>query len=411
MHFPALLSAALFPFPPPSSQLPILYFGANATGPENAAQLAFDVHTGTELAGWGWQQNSTASDFRHGEASLASAAAALAAAHAGSSPRRFVYRHMQMAWTLFDVTRAADAGTNRSLFLRNHDNAADAAECRQTVPGNGTSPLLAWGPGTVPGLAESFWVNNVTAEVAREPFVDAVFFDETDWSACGYDFAKVGCANISDSFRVADLRAKLPSLRGTADALAAAGKLAIFSAKNLLESAWEGLPANASRPCVISHDEYARALDGAAYIRFEEFWMGQGRDTDAATIANALLLGARGVGLIARGSADSAGACASSSTCASAAYHTAGLAYSLAAFLVARTSPYSYFGYSSGWYSDCWCWHSEFDSAASCGAPTAPAQRTSAFTWTRAYERCDVEVDTSRSHGAWTTRQLSAVAS
>ena len=60
----------------------------------------------------------------------------------------------------------------------------------------------------------------------------------------------------------------------TADALGAAGKWPIFSSKNLLAAAWEGLPAAAPRPCVIPHDAFFEALAGADYARFYEFFMG-----------------------------------------------------------------------------------------------------------------------------------------
>jgi len=226
-----------------------------------------------------------------------------------------------------------------------------------------------------------------------------VFFDETDWSACGYSFAKDGCGNISDAFRARDLAAKLPALRATADALNAADKWPIFSSKNLLTAAWDGLPATAKRPCVVPHDAYAAALAGADWGRFYEFWMGQGADLDAATIQNVLLEGAAGVGFVARAGADAAAQC--EGTCVEGSVGKASLSYALAAFLVARTAPRSFFGVSSGWYSECWCWHNEYDAVAACGAPLAAATRTGPHAWTRAYEHCAVSVNTSAAEGAW----------
>ena len=387
-------TAPPFPPPPPSLTVPVLFFGANGTGPVDSAQY-LALASNASLAGYGWQNNAAPSNYTHGEANLLRAASALCAA-APSLPV-FVYRHFQMAWRLFDVQRAADdSPALAGLFLRDGDNAPGAPQCRQPIPGGGTAPLYAF----VNASAGAFWVQRVVAELAAEPpCVKAAFFDETDWSACGYSFAKDGCASISDAFRERDLLAKLPAIRGTADALVAAGKWPIFSSKNLLAAAWAGLPADAKRPCVIPHDAYFAALRGVGYARFYEFWMGQGPVLDAATIANALLEGAQGVGLVARAGAGADAQC--SAVCEQGSVARSALPYALAAFLVARTSPFSYFGVSAGWYSPCWCWHAAFDEAGKCGAPLAPAARTSAYTWTRAYERCAVAVNTSAGTGSY----------
>lgn len=387
-------AAAAVPFPPPAVTRPWLYFGANETGPTDSP-LYLALAANSSLAGFGWQNNAAPAQYQHGEANLLAAARALAAA-APALPV-FVYRHFQMCWGLFDIQRAADADpAAHGMFLRDDDNAPGAVECRQGTPGGGTSPLFAF----VNASAGAFWVDSVVAEVAGEAAVSAVFFDETDWSACGYSFAKDGCANISDAFRARDLAAKLPALRGTADALLAAGKVPIFSSKNLLAAAWVGLPATAPRPCVVPHDGYAAALASVSWFRFYEFWMGEGADLDAATIQNVLLEGAAGnVGFIARTGADAAAQCAA--TCTGGSVGKASLSYALAAFLVARTSPYSYFGVSAGWYSPCWCWHAEFDAVAACGAPAAAAVRVGPHAWTRAYERCAVKVNTSDATGSY----------
>ena len=381
------------PFPPPNpSHFAALYFGANETGPADSAQFLQLAARG-QLAGYGWQANGAPSNFSHGEANLLAAAAALHAA-APSLPV-FVYRHFQMCWRYFDVQRAAaDDPALQGMFLRDDDNSEGSPQCRQGVPGGGTAPLFAF----LNTSAGAWWVANVVAELAAEPATSAVFFDETTWSACGYNFGKDGCANISDAFRAADLAAKLPALRATADALAAARKWPIFSSQNVLAAAWEGLPADAPRPCVVPHDAYAAALEGADYGRFYEFWMGNGKNIDAAYIANVVLEGARGVGFVARASADAGAQCPAA--CDLSPYHPVDLNYALAAFMVARTSPWSYFGVSGGWSSGCWCWHAQYDEAAKCGAPLAPAVRTSPYSWTREYQRCSVAVNTSDGTGA-----------
>ena len=69
------------------------------------------------------------------------------------------------------------------------------------------------------------------------------------------------------------------------------------------------------------------------------------------------------------------------------------LAYALAAFLIVQ-SPYSYFGYSSGWYDADWHWHAgEYEAAY--GSPLAPAVRQGTYSWTRNFTRCDVAIDVS----------------
>ena len=430
----AAAAAAAAPFPAPNLTRPWLFFGANETGAIDSP-LYLRLAANSSLAGYGWQNNAAPAAYVHGEANLLTAARALAAV-APSLPV-FVYRHFQMAWRLFDVTRAADDDPRaRGMFLRDNDNAPGAAECRQSIPGGGTSPLLVFDGSS----AGAFWVDRVIGEVAAEPGVAAVFMDETDWSACGYSFAKDGCANISDAFRARDLAAKLPAIRGTADALLAARKWPIFSSKNLLAAAWQGLPAGAPRPCVVPHDAYAAALAGVSYGRFYEFWMGQGsvwtrrrsrtscwrarRATSASSRARAptRLHSARGPLAQRAPSARRASPTRSPPSSSRAprptrtlcvlttAAHTDKLRRaasphvhpprSLAALLASLSQ-----GVSAGWYSPCWCWHAEFEAAAACGAPAAAAVRVGPHAWTRAYERCTVAVNTSAATGSFAQQQ------
>lgn len=427
------VAAQTFSFPPPPAGVfPALWFGANESGLGLDARLLAQ-HS---LVGWGWQQGTSRSAFRHGETALAQAAAAAAAslgaggnATAPPPPALFVYRMAQMAWRLFDVPRAADdaqAGGG-SLFLRDNDNDPAGTQCRQRIPSppsgqgaNATSPLYAFaGPGGV-GVtpAGAFFVEEVVGELSVEGAIQAAFFDETDWSACGYSFAQDGCANISDAFRAADLAAKLPSLRSTVDALGAAGIAPILSSKNLLAAAWEGLSPNATRPCVIPHDAYFNALAGGApYLRFYEFFAARGPDEDAATIAQIMIEADAGVGLVARAPADNTSVCANTSESALVGVSASGRAlapprgilrqptmlYSLASFLIASSSPYSYFGVSTGWLDSDWCWHEEaYALAASCGAPVAAAQRLGPYSYIRGFFSCFVSIDTLAGEGVVT---------
>lgn len=303
-----------------------------------------------------------------------------------------------MGWRLFDLQKAA--GENPSLegiWLRDHDNSPDAPRCEQNVPGGGTSPLYAFSNAS----AGAFWVDVVEAEVAREPAaVRMVFHDECDWSACSYNFKESArCGNISDAFRVRDLRAKYPALKASTDSLYTAGKWAILSFMNLLNASYEGLAPHATRPCLIPHDETFAALSNSSYARFYEFWVSTSNpDMDAAMIRNAQLEGESGVGLLARAQADTAAACPGQQGPVWA--HNVSLSYALAAFMVAKTSAHSWFGMSTGWYDADWCWHNLYDTYARCGAPSAPAVRQSPYSWTRSFTHCQVAVDTKSATGS-----------
>jgi hypothetical protein len=430
-------AAPAFPFPPPPSSgaFPALWFGANASGLDSGETLA--LLRRSALVVYGWQQGTARTGFAHAEAQLSAAAAWAAAAVAPApTPPVAVYRHFQMGWRAFDVQASADdvaaaapASPAAAMFLHDDDNDPASAQCRQGIPSppgeSRTAPLWVFAGGnasahTYGSAAGDFWVGAVVSEVAAEPGVSAVFFDETDWSACGYSFANDGCANISDSFRGADLAAKLPAIRGSVDALAAAGVVAILSSDNVVSAAWEGLPANATRPCVVPHDAYLAALaGGGAYLRFYEFWMGRGADLDAATIVNVQVEGAAGAGFVARAPAAADAVCPNASApppraatgvgpgrlAAAASPPPPALEFAIAAFLVARSSPYSYFGVSTGWYDSDWCWHAAYDAVAGgCGdLDAAPAAtRTGPYSWTRAFPGCVVAVDTAARNGTIT---------
>lgn len=189
---PRVLSAALCvcataAFVPPWTydgfdRFPALWFGANASGLDNSSQLALVARH--SLAGYGWQQGVNRTDYRHGETSLAQAAVHLAdfVAENGQTnatpTKTFVYRHFQMSWAVFDITRAANANAaNAAMFLRSNDNTG--VQCGQPDAAHNTSsPLLVYLPLNESG-ATDFWVNEVVAEVALESGVDACFFDET----------------------------------------------------------------------------------------------------------------------------------------------------------------------------------------------------------------------------------------
>jgi hypothetical protein len=199
---------------------------------------------------------------------------------------------------------------------------------------------------------------------------------------------------------VDDLLAKLPVLRDTASTLNAAGMWPIFSSKNVLEAAWQGLPLNSHRPCLLPHDPYFAALSNVSYARFYEYWLGVSADFDAAMIANALLEGRSGVGLVLRTLGDYTASCRDS-VLDPLAKHATNAKYSVAGALIVQNS-YTYLGISTGWYDRDWCWHIEYDIAEGCGRPLAPAMRTGLHTWRRSFEHCDVHVNTANATGVIT---------
>jgi hypothetical protein len=165
------------------ARFPALWFGANVSGLDNPVQLALIAKH--SLAGYGWQQGVNHTVYRHAETSLAQAAVHLSDFVAANPPsgnvtptKVFVYRHFQMSWAIFDITRAANANTAYdAMFLRNDDGTG--VRCGQADEEHNTSsPLLVYLSVNASGAAE-FWVDEVVGEVAAESGVDACFFDET----------------------------------------------------------------------------------------------------------------------------------------------------------------------------------------------------------------------------------------
>lgn len=429
------------------ARFPSLWFGANDTQIDDDAILA--LASRHALAGIGWQQGSTRAQYSHMEAEIGAAARALSA-YAAKAPLPpgaagpvpvFTYRNMQEIWDAFDVQAAfMRNGANNGAFL--HDPVSGTL-CVAAGAGeyNHTSYFLRWSNAT----ARAFFVDAEVAEAAKEAGARAVFFDETDANACGMDafWGSFGCPNMTGDTALieADQAAKAPAFVGTAAQLNAHSKVPIFSSKNFLAAAWDGLPrAPLARPCLpnVTLDRLYDALDsaGVTVLRFYEFWMSGGDVNpknpnktiaaayNAATIANAILEGGRGIGFVARAQMFPLSNCSSrpppadgrcdqisaplapafarapAARLAGPPYHPIpDLEFAVAAFLVAQ-APYSYFGGSSGWYSSCWCYLDVYDRAAHCGAPLSPAVRSGAYTWQRKFSGCNVTVDAEAGTGS-----------
>lgn len=442
LYCAARTSAAAPPWPYDGfSRFPSLWFGGNDTRVDDAATLA--VVSRFALAGIGWQQGTTRSNYSHLEAEVWAAARAVAAfaAQAPLPPGAtaplpvFVYRNAQICWAAFDVQSAfmQDAANDAAFW---HDPVS-GGRCEMALNSTGghAAYFLRWGD----AKAREFFVDGEVADAAAEDGVNAVFFDECDWNVCNMNFKYDGCPSLNSSLLVPDQADKTPALVGAAALLNAHGKVPIFSLDNFLAAAWDGLPpAPLGRPCApnVTLDGLYDALDaaGVTAMRFYEFFMSGNVSPsrpnrtvsaayNAATIANAILEGARGIGFVARvemypltncsGALPPAdGRCTQVSASAGGEplrpglgqgggpYHPIpDLEFAVAAFLVVQ-APYTYLGGSTGWYSSCWCYLDVYDRAAQCGAPLAPAVRTGAYTWTRAFKGCDVTVDTEAGSGS-----------
>ena len=101
-----------------------------------------------------------------------------------------------------------------------------------------------------------------------------------------------------------------------------------------------------------------------------------------------------------RTQADHAAACPGSVPGSRPAAHETNAEYGAAgALIVANSNNETYWGISTGWYDQDWCWHVEYDRAQACGVALAHAVRTGAYTWRRSFQHCEVSVDTRNTTG------------
>ena len=344
-------------------RFPAFYFGANEAGPQSRPQVAEVARY--SLAGWGWQQGYAGSGGKHGEANGAAAAAALRAAAPAGAPgapdATFVYRQSESLFTYYDLSAAVAANASLLAAAELHDPVSGAA-C-------GGGGLLAFG---APAFA-AYWADVVGGEVVAEPAVSAVFYDGFDKLYAGSALASQGCPAFTESRTAAALTDKLAATAAQARVLNAGGRVPIISSYNYLAAA-AAAPALLGAMSGVTEDAYIAALAGTAWMRFQEVWLGHGPEQDAAQVANAILEVAAGVPFVARSATPKKGS----------------LAYYAAGFLIAQ-GPHCYWGASQGWLDADWAWHGEYDWVV--GTPLAPAERTGAFSWRRAFARANVTLD------------------
>ena len=171
------------------ARLPVMWFGANASGLDSDTTLALIARH--RVGGYGWQQGTGAltpgANLGRGEVFLAEAATHLAdyvAAHpsAGTPPPLvFVYRQVQVALRLFAAPlAAADNAANDGLWVR---GAAGGGRCEAAQPWGTSDPHWNFSV----AAAAAYWADAVVGELAAErDVIRAVFFDESDQAFCGY---------------------------------------------------------------------------------------------------------------------------------------------------------------------------------------------------------------------------------
>jgi hypothetical protein len=301
-----------------------------------------------------------------------------------------VYRQSESLFTFFDLMR--DVTQNATL-----DNAATLRDpvSKAACGGGG---LLGFSNDTF----QAYWSGVVGGEVAGEGNVSAVFLDGFDKLYSPGALAAEGCPGFTEEATAAELLQKVQAEADQLRVLGQGSRAAIISTYNFFSSNSSSLaeeeaaaaaaaappPAAGGSPqrgygsiSGITEDDYASAFAGLPYLRFYEVWMGHGAAQDTAMLLNAMRETELGIPFVARTDVGSLRT----------------LEYPAAAFLIAQ-GPYCYWGASSGWTDGDWAWHGEYEWGL--GRPLGPANRTSATTWARAFEKGTATVDVGTARGS-----------
>ena len=391
-------------------RLPVMWFGANVSGLDNAATLALIAKHGIGV--YGWQQGTGAlvpgQNLGDGDAYLSSAATHLSdyldtlPSQAGANRTLVgVYRQIQVALRLFAAPRAAADSPAAAAFWMRSGGAAEGEVCVAGQPWGTSDPFFNF---SVPAAAD-YWVEEVVGQAAAEApaGVRAVFFDESDQNFCSFwSVAQQNCGALPLASLAPMQAASNAVLARTASALNAAGVIPIFSMLNRMAASGAGIPGGPPLPCALPEDDTIAALAGRTWARFYEnfpfsYWSEDplGPNQAAAFVANALLEGAAGVPLVLHSDVTSCPAPARNITRPG--RLGGSIEAQLALFLIVQT-PATVFSVSGNWYDADFCWRQEYDLVY--GAPLGPALRTGAYTWTRNFTGANVAVDVRAGAGA-----------
>ena len=376
-------------------RFPALFFGAqngsNTTMVPVEPASNLEWITKHQLAGYGWQHaigRMKEEDSLHQVAKQTKAYAE----KAGRAVATFVYRDAQCAdpeYTL--MAPIIDDLSKAHWWLRQNGTV-----CTR----NGQFPGAQQFNFSVPEVRD-FYIDVIIKEVAAEDGVDAVFFDETDWTFHHYPWHNFNnCPGwipfpTEQSWAVYR-EAKADVLARAVLALNKAGKVPIFSCSG-------GTTANTLAKCPNQAGEWPeegylasiRSLTNntGVYFRFYESWMGFGcedRDCWANWLNNAVWETAQGLPFVVRWDMGMEGGSDS------------WLEFGMAAFLMAQ-GEYSYFGAAANWYDKDWKWYPQYDWKF--GRPLSAAVQTGKYRWQREFEHCNASVDLLAASGSfvWVT--------
>ena len=339
-------------------------------------------------------------------------AAAMKAAHPAEPV--FVYRSASGTDAFFRLGAAiVDNSTRRSQWLLHFQPDPSTGKLNCDPHGFGCSDYDF----RVAAMRD-YYLDQIIPEVAAEPNIDGVFFDDCDTVVGG---ARSG-AWLSEQERAEISNASLPVLAEAFRKLNAAGKTPMWSSGRT----FSGIPAQgvtrwspaAAFPPGRAYSEEAaiEAFAGTRYWRYYEFWMWQaGSATCGAQIQNALREQAAGVPIVAitpscpkpRHHAGGNGPCGGHVPSSSMAEF---FNFSAAAFLVVA-SDFSYWGFQDseggggGWFDQDKTWHSLYDAAL--GRPLGNATAgADGMSWAREFEHASVRVSCATGQGSVQPRPL-----
>ena len=365
-----------------STGFPSGWFGSNASGLENDAQLEAIGRYG--FATFGWQQCLSLTNYTNEAACLVEQARVVKKRRPDMPVA--IYLDGVLAEPFQKAVRAAMFGPEASLyrdyFLRDQAGNPITCDtfCRQ-MPGMAhTDPrCLAWYFNWFNESAVQWYINQYVAPIAKQPGFDAVFFDGCDewikqpkWK----DAANVGANRTdADAIRVMmDVRVQ------TSQALTAAGKYPLYS-EHLGDT-------SAAEQAYISG-----RMEGVGYFRYFEFF--NPTAVFIESLLNETQRKGKGKGK-GKGSAAVTGSGGASAhqalplMCRQLISNGLKLSDSIAAFLIVKGN-FSYYSASTGWFNKDWVWHDEYD--VDYGTPVGDAVTEGNGVYTREFTRCGVRVN------------------
>lgn len=285
--------------------LQTLWFGANETGLDLKSTL--QVVSKHSLAGYSWMQGLQTHSKEHSEL-----AQAVAAQHArdyldgvgNSHTTLFVYRQVQIALGLFDITRDAASNPDNNHFWLHAENDSSVICYNKGI---GSAPLDPYWNFSNAGARE-FWLDEVIQEVCDEHSgFTTVYFDEVDDTQCGYWRGGHGrCPPFSNATLLSQTRDTYAMFRTMVQKLNDCGIIPIMATFTLFKES--SALVNAQNPCLLWEDELVAALDGLQWARFYEQWPdtfnmhhpGSGvADRFAQVLANGILEAKAGIPVVA----------------------------------------------------------------------------------------------------------------